>query len=166
MGRMMSTDGRRELLRSIGERYRAGSREAKCRILDEFVAITGYHRKHAIRILRAADTNPNNDRLPRQRRYDDVVGNALLLLWEASDRVCGKRLRPLIPLLIEALERHGHLRLEGSVREKVISASPATIDRLLSAPRASGHWTSPELVDTLIRPPWRRSGISTRTPRG
>jgi hypothetical protein len=63
------------------------------------------------------------------------VSEALVALWEASDRVCGKRLKPLLPLLVTALERHGHLRLETAVRAKLLSASAATIDRLLAAPR-------------------------------
>jgi hypothetical protein len=40
------------------------------------------------------------------------VREALILVWEASDRVCGKRLRPLIPILVESMERHGHLHLD------------------------------------------------------
>jgi hypothetical protein len=41
-----------ELVGAIGDRYRAGSRAERGKILDEFVAVTGYHRKHAIRLLR------------------------------------------------------------------------------------------------------------------
>jgi hypothetical protein len=33
------------------------------------------------------------------------------MVWEASDRICGKRLQPLLGLLIEAMERHGHVEL-------------------------------------------------------
>ena len=44
---------------------------------------------------------------------------ALIVLWEASDRVCGKRLRPLVPILVEAMERHGHLQLAPEVRAAV-----------------------------------------------
>jgi hypothetical protein len=28
---------------------------------------------------------------------------ALIVIWETSDRVCGKRLRPLMPILVEAM---------------------------------------------------------------
>lgn len=138
MERQRSMEGRRELLRTIGERYRAGSREAKRLILDEFVAVSGYHRKHAIRMLRAKTEAPCA-RLPRPRRYDDEVGKALVLLWEASDRVCGKRLKALMPTLVEALERHGHLLLDEAVRARLLSASAATIDRLLIVRRAKGN---------------------------
>lgn len=40
------------LVEAIVERYRSRSRADKQRILDEFVAVIGYHRKHAIRMLR------------------------------------------------------------------------------------------------------------------
>ncbi len=42
---------RKELIEAIGARYRAGSILDRSAILDEFVALTGYHRKHAIRVL-------------------------------------------------------------------------------------------------------------------
>jgi hypothetical protein len=44
---------------------------------------------------------------PRGRLYDEAVHQALTVLWETADRICGKRLRVLIPVLIEAMERHG-----------------------------------------------------------
>jgi hypothetical protein len=50
----VSAATRQVLLRAIGDRYRAGTKEVKLRILDEFVAVTGYHRKHAIRLFNAA----------------------------------------------------------------------------------------------------------------
>ncbi len=50
---------------------------------------------------------------PARRLYNDATREALIVVWEASDRVCGKRLRPLVPILIEAMERHGlHLAPE------------------------------------------------------
>lgn len=57
---------------------------------------------------------------------------ALIALWEASDRLCGKRLVVMIPRLLPALERHGRLKLEADERALVLKASAATIDRLLS----------------------------------
>lgn len=41
---------RKELIEAIGARYRAASMSERTKILDEFVAITGYHHKHAIRV--------------------------------------------------------------------------------------------------------------------
>lgn len=125
---------RKELLAAIGSRYRAASRSEKERILDEFVATTGYHRKHAIRALRA-EAPVTRPPAVRNRLYDEAVKQALVVLWEASDRLCGKRLKAAIPILISAMERHGHLDLDPSVKQQVLQVSSATIDRLLSETR-------------------------------
>jgi len=60
------------------------------------------------------------------------------VLWEASDRVCGKRLRPLVPILVEAMERHDHLQLAPEVRTSLLAMSAATIDRALHEAREPG----------------------------
>ena len=59
----------------------------------------------------------------------------LILLWEAADRICGKRLKALVPTLLDAMEKHGHLRLATGVRDRLLQMSAATIDRLLTEPR-------------------------------
>ena len=89
---------RKELVEALRARYRDAAVADKVKILDEFVALTGYHRKHAIRILR--EEVPSKERRARDRLYDKAVRQALTVLWEAADRVCGKRLkgkRPAIP---------------------------------------------------------------------
>lgn len=130
----MSLATRRELVRVISERYASSTHVERARILDEFVAATGYHRKHAIRVL-AAHPKTAAPREARLRLYDAAVREALIVLWETSDRVCGKRLKPLIPILLDALERHGHLHPEGEVRARLLTVSAATIDRLLAPTR-------------------------------
>ena len=137
MGKKISIAARRELLGVVSDRYRESGRQDKVRILDEFVAVTGYHRKHAVRMFNAEPSNVTVRRAPRHL-YDVAVQEALVVLWEASDRICGKRLKPLLPILIPALERHGHLRLDEAVRLKLFSVSAATMDRLLAHARAAG----------------------------
>jgi hypothetical protein len=68
------------------------------------------------------------------------VREALVVLWEAGDRICGKRLKPLIPLLVAAMERHGRLALDEGVRSRLFRISAASIDRVLAPVRtvASG----------------------------
>ena len=85
---------RDELIERIGERYRGGHRQDKSRILDEVSAVTGLHRKHVMRLLRAAGPSPRHRRRPERQRYDQSVVDARVVLWEASDRLCGKRLKP------------------------------------------------------------------------
>ena len=94
---------RDELVAAVADRYARGDRGERGRILDEFAAVTGYHRKHAMRLLRAGEVNRRWRPRPGRRIYDDAVREALILVWEASDRICGKRLRPLLPILVEAI---------------------------------------------------------------
>lgn len=131
---------RREVLLSVAQRYRTAGRTEKGRILDELTAMMGWHRKHAVRALSAVETNGSGRQSTertsagatkrRQRKYADVH-DALVTLWEASDRVCGKRLVAMIPALLPALERHGRLKLTNTERMLLMSVSAATIDRTL-----------------------------------
>lgn len=123
---------RREVVSAVAERYRAASRIEKGRILDELCAVTSWHRKHAIRALSFSDKKPESSG-PRLRRSNyRLIRDALIALWQASDRLCGKRLVVMIPTLLPALERHGRLKLTADERSLVLMASAATIDRSLS----------------------------------
>ena len=125
---------RQELKDAIRQRYQgSGDRRERRQILAEFVRVTGYHRKHALRVLNHPPTPPTPRR--RERLYDQAVHEALAVLWEAADRICGKRLRVLIPVLIEAMERHGHLQLDPVVKSRLLDISASTIDRLLRPQR-------------------------------
>jgi hypothetical protein len=131
----MTRSARAELTNAVRRRYSAATGAEKRKILDEFIAVTGYHEKSAIRALNAEPTvNKRQIRL-RPSLYDEAVRAALIVLWEASDRVCGKRLRALLPILLPALERNGHLHLADPMRQKVLAMSASTIDRLLREPR-------------------------------
>ena len=116
------------LIAATGERYRGGSRAIRGRILDEFAAVTGLHRKHAARLLRATRVVYRSRPRPDRRVYNEAVDAALLVLWEALDRICSKRLRVMLPVLVEAMERHGHASLEPAIRSGVLAMSAATID--------------------------------------
>jgi hypothetical protein len=145
---------RDELVLVIAERYSRGSRVERAGILDEFVAVTGFHRKHAMRLLRGGKSGQRPGTRPGRRVYDEAAREALVVLWEASDRVCGKRLKPLVPMLVEAMERHGHLQLAPVVRDGLLAMSAATMDRILGEVR--GH---------AARRPRRRSGPSATVRR-
>lgn len=134
MGRL-STTTRDQLVAAASRRYAEANRSERGRILDELTALTGLHRKHAARRLRGGRSGKWYEARPKRRIYDDGVREALIMIWEASDRVCGKRLRPLVPILVEAMERHGHLQLPADVRDGLLSMSAATIDRALQSVR-------------------------------
>jgi hypothetical protein len=148
-----------QLARSLRRRYQAASSRAKKQILNEFIAVSGYHPKYAIHLLNAADaTLPARRGRARPTIYDDAAKQALIVLWEASDRVCGKRLKPLLRILVPALERHGHLKLDEAIRTKVLAMSAATIDRLLRAPRNATRTRKLRRVTPEIR---RRVAVRT-----
>jgi len=126
----ISKDTRREIIGALRTRYSPASRREKSRILDEFVALSGCHRKYAIRLLAKTDRRLAQVRSVR-RIYDEAVRQALVLLWEAADRICAKRLKAILPSLTQAMERHNHLALDPGVRQRLLRVSAATIDRLL-----------------------------------
>ena len=111
MRREIRLTTRRELTGAVRQRYQAADRAGKKMILDEFTQVTGYHRKHAIRVLTTQRACEPKTRAVR-RVYQEAVKEALIVLWEAADRICGKRLKTILPPLVEAMERHGHLQLE------------------------------------------------------
>ena len=130
MGRV-SMATRDDLVTALSARYGASPRSERGRILDEFVAVTGVHRKHAMKLLRAGRASRGIGPRLGRRLYDTAMREALVVLWEASDRICGKRLRPMMPILLEAMERHGHLCPASEIRAGLLAMSAATIDRSL-----------------------------------
>ena len=128
-----------EVAKALRARYLQASRKEKAKILDEFCQTTGLHRKATIRLLRGGAGGPSRGR-GRPRRYGPEALDALRLLWEVGDRMCGKLLVAVIPDLLAALERHGELRVAPQVRAALLAISPATVDRLLRpARRALGR---------------------------
>lgn len=77
---------RDEVVAAVVERYARSSRLERGRILDEFVALTGHHRKHAMRLLRAGGGGRAERRVRRERVYDAAMREAVIVLWEASVR--------------------------------------------------------------------------------
>ena len=120
---------KQELVATIRDRYQQASKKDKGKILDEFTAITGHHRKHGIRLLGGTLGNKDN-RVVGRRIYDEAVREAVIVVWEASDRICGK-LKGALPNLVDSIERHGHLNLGPDVRSRLLTASAASLDRLL-----------------------------------
>ena len=89
---------KQELLATIRDRYRASSKREKSRILDEFIAVTGHHRKHGIRLLGQSGNDWEQQPVKKGcRSYDEAFLQALIVVWEASDRICGKRLKAALP---------------------------------------------------------------------
>src|SRR5262245_9357468 len=121
MSTHISKHAKQELLEALHDRYANATKLDKTRILDEFVALAGCHRKHAIRLLLGVEPI-RFDAHPFSRQiYSEAVREALIVLWEAADRICGKRLKAILPTLIPTMERHGHLSLDPTVRQLLLT---------------------------------------------
>jgi hypothetical protein len=131
---MMSPKSNQELAETLRPRYQQAGRSEKQRILDEFVATTGYHRKYAIQVLKHWSRRRVRQRRRTVAPYAAIIG-PLEQLRAVADHICGKRLVAALPALLETLERHDELRLERPTRELLLRISPATADRLLQPAR-------------------------------
>jgi hypothetical protein len=122
MKKLMSLLSRRELLRSIIQRYRAAGRKDKQRILDEFVEATGYHRKYAVALLHKTAESPlTTERKPRQLMNSPLPADLLDLKarfdhWRST--------RPYIRQQIPDELRHAALEMSGRY-------TPALVGRVL-----------------------------------
>jgi len=130
---------------SIGEyteavrcRYLRVTKKEKGRILDEFTQVTGYHRKSAVRRLRRGNQPLPGKRRGRPRCYGAPVVQELKVAWEATDRLCSRRLHPFLPELIKVLRRHGEKTMTAEMQAQLCRMSPSSIDRLLRPYRRLG----------------------------
>jgi len=138
----MSRSTCEEYLKKMRCRYRRYTgKPAKSSLLDEFCTVTGYERKHAIKLLGGRRGpvpagSPAPSRGGRPRTYDPETGRVVFEIWKHSEQPCGKRLKPMLAQWLPFYEkRHG--ALPESIREGVLAISAAQIDRVL-APRKIG----------------------------
>lgn len=139
MDNKISKEAIKELIEAVRQRYKKASKIEKTVILNEYVSVSGCHRKHAIRLLGNGQADCSNSLSIGRRVYNEAVKEVLIITWEAADRICGKRLKAILPFLIESMERHDHLDLDLEIRDRLLSISAATIDRLLSPIRSKAR---------------------------
>jgi hypothetical protein len=144
----LTMKARQEVTKATAGQYRGASKKEKRKILDQFIAITGYSRWYARLVLRHEGRRVQTDqqtivvverksrtRRKRARCYDEKVQTALVRLWRIMDYICGKRLQPMLPELITVLERHNEFSCDRETRAKLLRISAASIDRLLRPER-------------------------------
>jgi hypothetical protein len=152
MDKTMSQPTRVELLRKLRRRYETAGEEHKRKLLDQAQELLGYHRKSAIRALRAPAMVSGPVILTgRPVRYEPgLLVPWLQPIWQATDYACGRRLVAMLPEWIPAYEQHER-RMPGEVREKLLLASGRTLDRLLEPLRGQGTGRSLTRPGTLLR---------------
>jgi len=142
-------------------RYLQATRVEKRQLLDEVVAVTGIHRKAAIRLLRRPP-RPRSTPGPggRPREYGPEVAAAAEVLWQASGRIGAHRLHPFVPDLLARLVQCGALALRPDVEKRLRHASRPTLTRLLAPARAQ---YPPRSATTTRAGTWLRQEIPIRT---
>lgn len=151
----MSLKSKQELLEVVRPRYLKASQVEKQKILDEFTCATGYHRKHAIRILKNKDQSQN--RLKRKTKtyqpmYRGEIVQVLEHIWEIYGRICSKRLQPILPEAIKVLERCEEIEMTKETKELLLKISSASIDRCLFPVRIkSAHGLSTTKPGSLLK---------------
>jgi hypothetical protein len=127
----MSLSAKREALARIHGRYQRAGRLYKTRILDEFCATCGCHRKASLRLLnRPLPAAPPSRSGPKVIYDPAQVRPALKAIWLASDQLCSKLLKAALPEWLDHHERRS-APLPEVLKEKLLAISPAQIDRLL-----------------------------------
>jgi transposase InsO family protein len=134
--------------REYGPRYRKAGKKAKSALLNEFIRLTGYHRKSAVRLLnarpvrqvlvygkgQAVKIKPEQKRPANRagkRAYTEEVVAALRLVWAFFWHKCGKILAPLMRQQMRYIAQWPAFHITGDIAEKLARISPATIDRRL-----------------------------------
>jgi len=152
---MMSLKSKRELLEAVQPRYLKANKAEKQKILDEFTNATGYHRKHAIRVLKNKVQVQNMLRRKTKTYktiYRGEVVQALELIWEIYGRICSKRLQPFLPEAIKVLERCKEIELSKDTKDLLLKISSASIDRCLRPVRIkSPHGLSTTKPGSLLK---------------
>lgn len=126
----MSQELKREYLRAIRERYLKSPRVRKSVILDEFIAVCGYSRKYAIRILNGQVEPSDRKCRGRVTRYSGEVVYHLVRLWNAMGRPCSIRFKAAAAEWIE-FDPDPILRENACLRSLVLGVSRSHLDRLL-----------------------------------
>ena len=161
MGLDMKT--KKKLSEETAKRYCTAAKKQKTKILDEFIATTGYNRKYAIHVLKNSAyvkvTHFNNvarqsvqviTKTGKKRKYEKYYGQAVqqevIRLWIFSMYLCAKRLVPFIRDNIDYFaQKFGY---DEKLKAKLARISSATVGRILK----------PEISKHSIR------GISTTRP--
>ena len=156
---MMSKRSKRELTETNHPRYLKASKAEKIRILDEFTAATGYHRKYAIKLLKHGVKRKGYKKPGRRKIYQGEVVQILEKIWETCGRICSKRLHPFLPEMVSVMERVGELSCSPETKTLLLSMSRSTIDRCLK----NARYSSPKGISTTKPGALLKKAIPVRT---
>lgn len=126
-------------LKQLKNRYKQANRNGKAMILNEFCETSGYHRKHAIRLLAQPKRRRSRPQPEARGRKKIYSGEALLTplkrIWLATSQSCGKRLKAALPIWIPSYEKN-YGALDAKTKTQLLAMSESTIDRILQTERS------------------------------
>jgi hypothetical protein len=155
----LSMKERQKVIAGYRSRYHNAKRKEKVAILNEVQFITGYNRKYALRILnkpqapqallvvngktvklKPVKQRPSN-RIGKKIYIDEVIASLRLIwtfFWYKCGRTCGPQLlAPLIRQQMPCIAAWPAFGITPAIRDKLLSISPATIDRALKKDKAA-----------------------------
>ena len=136
MDETMSTTTKTEMMGKMRQRYLTAGLEHKGKLIDEAVALLGYHRKAAIRALNGRVARRLSIVTGRPREYEArELLPVLRKIWRAADYPCGRRLVAMLPDWVAGYEQY-EKRVPAQIKEPLLQASARTLDRLLQPLRA------------------------------
>ena len=164
----MSKETKDQLLARLRRRYATAGVEHKGKLLDQAVDLLGYHRKAAIRALRASPAPERSPKvslvLGRPKTYPpERLLPILKPIWFSAFQPCGSRLQALLPEWLPAYEQDQR-RIDPDLRQCLLRASARTLDRLLAPlrvglARRGGTRPGSLLRQSIpIRGPWTEEG--------
>lgn len=110
----MSKQSLDEYIPRVRSRYhRLTGKAARSRLLDDFCGVTGYGRKHAIKVLRGqkrGGKGPGRGGAPTL--YGEQVRAVLKHCWLHMEQPCGKRMTGMLPLWLSHLKEVGGRELD------------------------------------------------------
>ena len=143
---------RDSVTKEIANRYKNATKNEKKAILNEYISLTGFNRKYAISkinscIKRKTYTFNNKTMIsckvevPKRKKrkyiskYDKTFQGSLIAIWTFFDYMCGQRLVPFIKENIAELIKERSFKITDVIKEKLLTISSATVNRLLKEPR-------------------------------
>ena len=131
-----------EVTKGVLPRYLKADKEEKKKILDEFSATTGYHRKSAIRKLRRLQMTPHFKESAagihtrkRERIYDGYVEAVLEQIYEVLGGIGSRRIHPQVSIILEKGIKFGHIKTDPITEMKIRAMSRSTLDRMITRVR-------------------------------
>lgn len=127
----MTKMSKREYLIELKQKYYHASHQQKTQLLNDFCDFTKYHRKSALRLIHQKLSPKWKHPKTKVKYYNLEVVDALLVLWRATDEICGERFQPFIPELLKKMTACDEISVSNETKEKLLQISIGHVKRII-----------------------------------